>query len=191
MAQTNARTSPSPGNGEHYAGAHVQSYFSTRTADRQPDWQQSKALADVAWTATRALLAGLGFHGATPTSTAMDRAGVDIVTNDGRKLSWRNRDRRYLRFADVTVRLSRPSGKPTECDKLAAGAVDFLLWTWTTSGGVIVDWLVLDAGKVAPMLSRPWPVLTMCDAQAACIPWAALAEAGAIVTASRGVRAAL
>lgn len=50
---------------------------------------------------------------------------------------------------------------------------------------------MLDAGKVAPMLSRSWPVLTMPDAQAVCISWRSLAEVGAIVRCSDGVRAAL
>ena len=166
-------------------------YYSTWTADRQPDWQTSKAKANRSWPATRSLLLGLGFSDPQPASVALDWAGCDVTTSDGRKLSWRNRDRRYLGYRDVTIRKSRPSGKPTEADKLAAGAVDFLLWTWTNTAGAVCDWLLLDAGRIVLLLTRPWPVLTMCDAVAVCISWQALSQAGCIVAASRGVKLAL
>jgi len=169
-------------------------YYTPPVADRQTSWQTSKAAADATWAATRSLLQGLGFSDPQPASAALDWRGVDVTaTQDGRRvrLAWRNRDRRYLSFRDITVRRARPSGKPTEADKMQAGACDLALWTWTTGGGVICDWLLVSVPALRPLLAQPWPTLTMCDAEAACIPWRSLAEAGCIVTASRGILAAL
>jgi len=75
--------------------------------------------------------------------------------------------------------------------KLRRGCVDRLLWTWTTAGGCTQQWLVLDASRVAGLLDQDWPRLQMQDAEAACVPFRALARAGAIVNCSRGVVRAL
>ncbi len=193
MAETEAR-SWGASRTTTQAGAGVQQYDSTVTHASQPDWRQSKAAADVAWTATRSLLCGLGFLEPATTCMADDRRGIDIVaTQNGRrvKLAWRTRDRKFIGHKDVTLRAARPSGRLTEVDKLRAGAVDLLLWTWTSTTGAVCDWLLLDATRVVPMLDKRWPELHMPDATACCIPWAALNEAGAIVTCSRGVQRGL
>ena len=133
----------------------------------------------------------LGYGWASPSDVATDRAGVDFVTDDGKRWAWRNRGASYFSYGDVTIRVARPSGALTEADKLRRGRVDRMLWTWTTAGGCTQQWLVLDASRVAGLLDQDWPRLRMADATAACVPFKALAEAGAIVASSRGVVRAL
>jgi len=168
-------------------------YWNTSTTGRasQAAWVESKAAADTCWPAVTSIMQHLGFGRPTATDAATDRAGVDFTTSDGRRWAWRNRGASYFSYGDVTIRVSRPSGAVTEADKLRRGCVDRLLWTWTTAGGCTQQWLVLDASRVAGLLDKQWPRLQMADAEAACVPFKALAEAGAIVASSRGVVRAL
>jgi len=194
MTQTQtAGLTPGGGWTQTRAAATSYRYDTTQTADRQTSWQQSKAAADRTWPATRALLQGLGFTDAQPTARADDWRGVDVTAFRGGRpvrLAWRCRDRRFIGYRDVTIRKARPNGASTEVHKLAAGGADLCLWTWVR-GGAVCDWLLVSVPALRPLLAQPWPTLTMCDAEAACIPWRSLAEAGCIVTASRGVKAAL
>ena len=164
---------------------------STQTHSQIPEWQQSKAQADTCWPAVRSICKHLGFGPPSPSDVATDRAGVDFVTDDGKRWAWRNRGASYFSYGDVTIRVARPSGALTEADKLRAGACDLALWTWASARGCVMQWLVLDASRVAGLLDQDWPRLRMADAEAACVPFKALAEAGAIVASSRGVVRAL
>ena len=162
----------------------------SRTARQVPAWIVSKAAADRSWPGVRSLLLALGFSDPTPSCRALDWQGVDIVAGSYR-FAWRNRAASYFGFQDVTVRLARPSGQPTEADKLQAGAVDFCLWTWIDAAGAVCQWLLLDAVRIVPLLAQAWRTTDMGDATFCAVPWAALAAGGAIVRCSDGVRAAL
>lgn len=159
------------------------------TARQAPAWIVSKAGADRAWPGIVTLLQRLGFGTPSATGWVVDaRQCTDFTTPDGKHWGWRDRQAQYFAFHDTTWRVARPSGAPTEADKL--GMIDRALWTWTTSGR-IVEYIVLDAARVVPLLREPWPVLTMPDAVAVCVPWQALSTAGAVVDASNGVKVVL
>lgn len=149
------------------------------TSTPAPAWQESKRAADVHFQQVAAILSGLGFTSVTPTSEWADIAGVDILTSEG-PVAWRCRDAHYMKFQDITVRVSRPSGAPTEADKLRAGAVRWCLWTWT-DGGKVTAWALLRADRVALLLGLPWATKQMSDATFACIPLSALRAINAIV----------
>jgi hypothetical protein len=154
------------------------------TETSAPTWRASKATTDRFWPGVCSLVRYVGFGTPTAAALAQDRQGVDFTTPDGSRWSWRNRREVYKSFKDCTFRRSRPNGSATEWDKLRAGACDRLLFTWT-SGGCIVDWLLLDAAPVTPLLDRSWPEKKMCDATFVTIPWRDLKAVGAIRTASR------
>jgi hypothetical protein len=192
MTESEAPRLQPRGSRDKHAGAGLScpEYTTTRTACQPPAWIVTKAGADRAWPGVVSLVRALGYGTPSVADWKQDwRHSTDFTTPDGSRWAWRTRDARYIGFRDITIRKARPSGAPTEADKLHEA--DRMLWTWTNTAGAVVDWLVLDAGKVAPMLSRSWPVLTMPDAQAVCVPWAALSLAGCIVAASANVKAAL
>ena len=161
----------------------------SRTARQVPRWIVSKAVADRAWPGIVTLLQRLGFGTPSATGWVVDaRQCTDFTTPDGKRWAWRNRSAEFFAFHDTTWRMARPSGAPTEADKL--GMIDRALWTWAASGR-IVEYIVLDAARVVPLLAQAWPTTDMGDATFCAVPWAALAAGGAIVRCSDGVRAAL
>lgn len=157
------------------------------TQTTPPTWADAKATADAYWPAVQTLLLGLGFANATPAPIWCDWQGVDIVAGNGARLAWRNRSAQYLKYADITLRVAKPSGHRTEVDKLAdGGGADLLLWTWHR-GRVVCEWLLLDAAALRPLLGRKWPTKRVHDATFAAVPFRELKDAGAIRAASRGV----
>lgn len=151
-----------------------------------PSWQLDKWRADRYWHAIASLLEGQGYAEPTATTRDLDWAGVDIVAGDCR-IAWRCRDAKYLKWRDITIRKSRPTGAKTELQKLQGGACDRLLWTWVADGE-IVEYLLLDVDRMQTLLCQESEPVHMPDADFVPISWRDLNEAGAILSCSAGVR---
>lgn len=123
----------------------------------------------------------------TATTLAQDRQGVDFTTSGGVRWAWRSRDARYLPFADITVRCSVGVDGLTERGKLAAGACDYALWTWTATGTGVSDWLVLSVPQMRPLLRADRAVHRGPDAAFVSLTWAELYTAGTIYRASSNI----
>ncbi|GAB4402073.1 MAG: hypothetical protein Kow00123_12040 [Anaerolineales bacterium] len=167
----------------YYVHSTTQNGYTQETRTPAPSWTESKRWADAYFGEACAILERLGFSELRATPWDLDARGVDIITADGARIAWRCRDVRYLRYADITLRLSRPSGAPTEARKIKEGAVDWLFWTWTTPTEVAA-WVLLRADRVAALMGEAsWPTRQVPNATFVSIPFTALKAVGAIVAA--------
>lgn len=167
----------------------AQQHYATPTATRQPAWVQSKAWADSFWPAIQQVI----LTEALPRIARLTVAGpVDdqkrctdfVLSVQVGRIACRVRSARYWRYADLTLRLSRPSGAETEVAKLRQGFVGHYLCAWGDDGELIA-WALVDVAKMVPLLDRPRPVYTNRGdgVRWMAIPLSELAQARAITCA--------
>ena len=67
------------------------------------------------------------------------------------------RVRKPTPFRDLTIRSKRPSGHETELQKIKNGFADFYVYAWTNYDGRIIEWWLVDIGKMrtAGLFEKP------------------------------------
>jgi hypothetical protein len=141
------------------AGGAVPRYSITPTAGRQADWRTSKAWADGFWPEVkRVILAEVLPKIATVTIADFDtdakRCTDYLITVNAGRIGCRIRSARYWQYADLTLRVSRPSGKETEVAKLHKGYVDWYFAGWGDDGQ-LTAWALIDVDRMLPLLDHP------------------------------------
>lgn len=83
--------------------------------------------------------------------------GVDMVIRvEGGNVAVRIR-RARCRWRDITIRIRRPSGVPTEIDKIKVGYVSWYLYAWTYKNQ-ITEWVLVDVRRIVELgvFERRW-----------------------------------
>jgi len=111
-------------------------------------WKSDKEWADQFWPEIEEILRDCAGHIIDVTTAAplADRQEATdyVIELTGGKVGCRiRRCEYYRRFADFTLRSSRPSGQKTEIEKLREGWGDWYLYGWECDGSLI-DWKLID-----------------------------------------------
>jgi hypothetical protein len=105
---------------------------------------------------------------------------VKVETGD---IACRIRRSRYLKdFGDITIRYSRPSGTPTEYEKIRKGFAKWFFYGWADENDKITAWIFVDLDKLraSGLLENRTPVFNKDGTSFVAIPITDLEKNGCI-----------